>query len=86
MHHLGVPTTRALSLVTTGQKIRRPWYAPTAQAAQAQVQAQSTDGGDTPFKPGKFSPDKLLFEPGAVVCRVSPSFLRVAQVREQTHC
>ena len=26
MHHLRVPTTRALSLVGTGEMVRRPWY------------------------------------------------------------
>ena len=48
MHHLGVPTTRALSLVTTGQPINRDLL---------------YDG-----RPAN--------EPGAVVCRVAPSFLR----------
>ena len=48
MHHLGVPTTRALSLVTTGEQvIRDMFYDGNAQA-----------------------------EPGAVVCRVAPSFIR----------
>jgi uncharacterized protein YdiU (UPF0061 family) len=48
MHHLGVPTTRALSLVTTGQPILRDLL---------------YDG-------------RAANEPGAVVCRVAPSFLR----------
>ena len=48
MHHLGVPTTRALSLVTTGEAIQRDIL---------------YDGHPA-------------FEPGAVVCRVAPSFLR----------
>ena len=48
MHHLGVPTTRALSLVTTGEKVVRDMF---------------YDG----------NPQS---EPGAVVCRVSPSFTR----------
>ncbi len=48
MAHLGVPTTRALSLVLTGDPVMRDMF---------------YDG----------NPD---FEPGAVVCRVSPSFLR----------
>lgn len=48
MHHLGIPTTRALSLVTTGEAVLR----------------------DT-FYDGHAAP-----EPGAVVCRVAPSFLR----------
>ncbi|MEO8701292.1 MAG: protein adenylyltransferase SelO [Kofleriaceae bacterium] len=48
MHHLGVPTTRALSLVATGEPILRDML---------------YDG----------NPEH---EPGAVVCRVAPSFLR----------
>jgi len=48
MHHLGVPTTRALSLVGTGEAVVRDMF---------------YDG----------RPDE---EPGAVVCRVAPSFLR----------
>jgi uncharacterized protein YdiU (UPF0061 family) len=48
MHHLGVPTTRALSLVTTGESVTRDML---------------YDGHPAP-------------EPGAVVCRVAPSFTR----------
>ncbi|MGF1643931.1 MAG: YdiU family protein [Thiotrichales bacterium] len=48
MHHLGVPTTRALSLVTTGEPVVRDMF---------------YDG----------NPEE---EPGAIVCRVAPSFLR----------
>lgn len=48
MHHLGVPTTRALSLVTTGEPVMRDMF---------------YDGNPAP-------------EPGAIVCRVAPSFLR----------
>jgi len=48
MFHLGVPTTRALSLVATGDQIQRDIL---------------YDGHPA-------------FEPGAVVCRVAPSFLR----------
>jgi uncharacterized protein YdiU (UPF0061 family) len=48
MHHLGVPTTRALSLVTTGDAVMRDMF---------------YDG----------HPKN---EPGAIVCRVAPSFLR----------
>lgn len=49
MHHLGVPTTRALSLVATGEAVVRDMF---------------YDGNAAP-------------EPGAVVCRVSPSFIRL---------
>lgn len=49
MHHLGVPTTRALSLVLTGESVVRDMF---------------YDGRPAP-------------EPGAIVCRVSPSFVRI---------
>jgi uncharacterized protein YdiU (UPF0061 family) len=48
MHHLGVPTTRALSLVATGESVLRDMF---------------YDG----------NPKR---EPGAIVCRVAPSFIR----------
>jgi serine/tyrosine/threonine adenylyltransferase len=49
MHHLGVPTTRALSLVGTGEAVIRDML---------------YDGNPRP-------------EPGAIVCRMAPSFLRL---------
>ena len=48
MHHLGVPTTRALSLLLTGEKVERDMF---------------YDGNPQ-------------LEPGAIVCRTAPSFLR----------
>ncbi len=48
MHHLGVPSTRALSLVATGDRVVRDMF---------------YDGHPQA-------------EPGAIVCRVAPSFLR----------
>ena len=48
MYHLGVPTTRALSLITTGEQV---------------VRDMLYDGNPRP-------------EPGAVICRVAPSFTR----------
>jgi uncharacterized protein YdiU (UPF0061 family) len=48
MHHLGVPTTRALSLVTTGEEVVRDML---------------------------YNGNPQL-EPGAIVCRVAPSFIR----------
>ena len=48
MHSLGVPTTRALSLVGTGEYVVRDMF---------------YDGNPAP-------------EPGAIVCRVAPSFVR----------
>ena len=52
MHHLGIPTTRALSLVTTGQDV---------------VRDVLYDGNPAP-------------EPGAICCRVAPSFLRIGSL------
>ena len=48
MHHLGVPTTRALSLMTTGESVLRDMF----------YDGHAAD------------------EPGAIVCRVAPSFIR----------
>lgn len=48
MHHLGVPTTRALALVTTGETVVRDMF---------------YDGHP-------------VAEPGAIICRVAPSFTR----------
>ena len=48
MHHLGVPTTRALCLVATGEEVIRDMF---------------YDGHPRA-------------EPGAIVCRVAPSFIR----------
>ncbi len=48
MHHLGIPTTRALSLMLTGESVLRDMF---------------YDG-------------HAEMEPGAVVCRMAPSFLR----------
>ncbi len=48
MHHLGVPTTRALSLILTGEEVIRDMFYNGNPKA----------------------------EPGAVVCRVAPSFIR----------
>lgn len=48
MFHLGVPTTRALTLALTGEQVMRDMF---------------YDG-------------RPQYEPGAVVCRVAPSFLR----------
>ncbi|TXK52647.1 YdiU family protein [Pontibacter qinzhouensis] len=63
MHYLGVPTTRALSLVTTGDQVLRDM----------------------------FYNGNPAYEPGAIVMRVAPSFLRfgnfelLASRRENQH-
>ena len=76
MHHLGVSTSRALSIISTGQQIRRPWYAAKTNGMM--------DGSDREYanknRGGKFSPDTLVREPGAVMCRTAKSFLRFSQL------
>jgi uncharacterized protein YdiU (UPF0061 family) len=56
MHHLGVPTTRALCLVGTGEPILRDMF---------------YDGN-------------VATEPGAIVCRVAPTFLRFGSYQIHT--
>ena len=56
MHHLGVPTTRALSLATTGEAVLR----------------------DMMYNGNR------EYEPGAVVCRVAPSFIRFGSFQIHT--
>merc|ERR1711871_104918 len=75
-HHLRVPTTRALSIVSTGQEIRRPWYGANSKGMQ--------DGSHREYanknRGYKFSPDVFNREPGAVMCRTAKSFLRFSQL------
>jgi serine/tyrosine/threonine adenylyltransferase len=75
MYHLRVPTTRALTLIGTGQTIRRPWYASTSQSNPYQSIANGS----------KFPPDTMRVEPGAILCRVSRSFLRFGHLEILGH-
>ncbi|CAE8646819.1 unnamed protein product [Polarella glacialis] len=68
MHALGVPTTRALSLVASdSERVSRPWYPPPQESSKAAVR---------PPHP----PSCLVEEKTAVLCRCAPSFLRVGHV------
>lgn len=65
MHHLGIETTRALSLVVShGETARRAWY---------------TGSGGGMFGQSR-EPDTVIDEPCAISTRVAPSFLRVGHV------
>lgn len=77
MHHLGVSSTRALSIVGSGAQVRRAWY---VGATSDAMKAGSYEGRLSRASGGGFPPDRMNVEPGAVMCRVSPSFLRVAQL------
>ena len=71
MHHLGIATTRALSLVVSdntdgrGCKVNRPWY---------------SDSYQMPVKGQRGDPDVMITEPCAITCRASPSFVRVGHL------
>ncbi|CAE8648561.1 unnamed protein product, partial [Polarella glacialis] len=73
MHHLGVPTTRALSLVASGSEhVTRPWYSKDADEegssnrVNSRGRARSKHGGDISQQ-----------ERCAMTTRVAPSFIRV---------
>ena len=51
--------------------VRRPWYRSNSERNPYEKSEVSRTSRNS-----KFSPDALLMEPGAVVCRVSKSFLR----------
>jgi uncharacterized protein YdiU (UPF0061 family) len=65
MHHLGVPTTRALCLIASHEEtVGRAWYAPRLSAPAGM----------------QFPPTMLIDEPCAITCRAAPSFIRVGSV------
>ena len=91
MHQLGVPTTRALSLIVSDQEtVRRPWY-----DANKSTDIQLPDEDDPRLQrvPPEYrkmviqqlisqarGPDLMIEERCAITCRVAPSFLRVGHV------
>lgn len=62
--------------------IRRPWYDASAIDRQQDTEVSSTQKEEENMggREDKFSPNVLLQEPGAILCRVSKSFLRVGQL------
>jgi uncharacterized protein YdiU (UPF0061 family) len=111
MHHLRVPTTRALSvigvekfyyflfqfllrllssfssysffsffflsqLIKTGEKIGRAWYA--ANSTKNPYVLSPDEESRENLR--KFAPDTMIRETGAIVCRVSKTFLRFAHL------
>ena len=74
MAHLGVPTTRALSLVGHAEEIERPWY---------DANSKDPEAGTTPelrAMSDQHAPFQMKTETGAIMCRVAPSFLRVGHM------
>eukprot|EP00755_Sulcionema_specki_P024930 Sspe_Gene.82179::Locus_53860_Transcript_1_1_Confidence_1.000_Length_1904::g.82179::m.82179 len=68
---LGVPTTRVLSVALTGETVRRPWFPHTTDIMK------KAQGGRPTFQGGG---QVVKAEPGAVTCRVAPSYLRLGQM------
>ncbi len=67
----------------TGQVIRRPWYAATSQHNPYVPQIHEEDRSDfihENTRLRKFTPDMMLQEAGAILCRVSTSFFRFAHL------
>jgi len=64
-------------------EIRRPWYDASAADRQQDSEMMPAEQKEETLlsaQEDKFSPNVLLQEPGAVLCRVSKSFLRVGQL------
>jgi uncharacterized protein YdiU (UPF0061 family) len=89
MHHLGVPTTRALSLVVSDQlKITRPWYNQQVQldipsADDPRLAQYSPDQRQAlllQLRARKADPNIRIQEPAAITCRVCPSFVRIGHL------
>jgi uncharacterized protein YdiU (UPF0061 family) len=94
MFHLGVDTTRALSLVVSdppGDVVRRPWYDPAVQTKPA-PKISMDDPRLSRFpddikrqiiaqaKNAKRDPDVMIVETCAITTRVAPSFCRIGHV------
>lgn len=88
MHNLGVPTTRALSLIVSGQeRSQRPWYSGEDKAniteddpRLAQIPQFMRKQLIAQLQQGNQDPDVMVSEKCAITCRVSPSFTRVGHV------
>jgi uncharacterized protein YdiU (UPF0061 family) len=89
MHHLGVPTTRALTLIKSrSETTQRPWYTNGPKPPLPSLDDPRL-AGYTPdlrkalleqLKDKYRSPDRTITETCAITCRVAPSFLRIGHV------
>lgn len=90
MHHLGVSTTRALSLVASQElKIMRPWYSDSASKKNVPQMddprlAHLSEGMRRMFLEQyamqQRDPDQMVEETAAITCRTAPSFIRVGHL------
>jgi serine/tyrosine/threonine adenylyltransferase len=91
MHWLGVPTTRALSLVVSdegGETVNRPWYSDDAVVQIPSMDdkrlAQYSDEQKREIiqrlRNQKADPNRMITEPCAITCRVASSFTRIGHL------
>ena len=77
MHHLGVPTTRALSLVVSRtERSRRPWYSnKTAEfdSRKSEIGLARPDKTSGHAVTAPAPPDIVQMEPCAITCRAARS-------------
>ena len=86
MHYLGIPTTRALSLVVSEKdKLQRPWYSEDAKLRLpglddprlASYSLEERKEIIEQLRNQKADPNILITEKAAITCRVAPSFSRI---------
>jgi Uncharacterized conserved protein len=91
MYHLGVSTTRALSLIVSddGNTSQRPWYSDRNKKNipsidDPRLSQYSLDQRKQIIAQlnaqSKNDPDVMVEEPNAITCRVAPSFLRIGHI------
>lgn len=89
MHNLGIPTTRALSLIVSEKdKIQRPWYSedaklrlPTLEDPRlASYSLEERKQILEQLRNQKADPNILISEKAAITCRVAPSFMRIGHL------
>ena len=90
MHWLGVPTTRALSLVVSenGDTVNRPWYSDDATLQVPTMDDPRLENYSDEQKREviqrlrnqKSDPNRMITEPCAITCRVAPSFMRIGHL------
>jgi len=79
MYRLGVETTRALSLVVSGEDtVDRPWYSPVTED-DPRLKDIPVERRRAMLRQPR-DPDMLVEEPCAITTRVAPSFLRVGHI------
>eukprot|EP00746_Dinoflagellata_sp_MGD_P141167 gnl/MRDRNA2_/MRDRNA2_74326_c0_seq1.p1 gnl/MRDRNA2_/MRDRNA2_74326_c0~~gnl/MRDRNA2_/MRDRNA2_74326_c0_seq1.p1 ORF type:complete len:586 (-),score=114.24 gnl/MRDRNA2_/MRDRNA2_74326_c0_seq1:12-1769(-) len=87
MHNLGVSTTRAISLIVSGEaSIQRPWYsgedssAGFDEARLAQAPPELRQMLMMMLQQRQGEPDVMIREMCAITCRVAPSFVRIGHL------